>query len=159
MTSEFDRRSFLAGALASSLLHPLAMAGAADKSAASKPLLDIHVHLFGTGDGGTGCRISKSITEGLSPQSLQFRGLVYALGLEVKGKTLDQRYEEVLTEQVKSSGLAMAAIVGQDAVYDRHGKTDWGTHIVLCAQRSCLCCGVTARRMHDPLPLDQPQPG
>lgn len=147
MTSEFDRRSFLAGALASSLLHPLAMAGAADKSAASKPLLDIHVHLFGTGDGGTGCRISKSITEGLSPQSLQFRGLVYALGLEVKGKTLDQRYEEVLTEQVKSSGLAMAAIVGQDAVYDRHGKTDWertsfyvpNDHVFAVASRHAEC--------------------
>ncbi len=84
------------------------------------PLLDLHVHLFGLGEGGTGCRIAKSITDGLL-----FKGLVFALGLRVPGTTLDARYEQVLTQHVRGSGLDMAAILGQDAVYNRQGKPDW----------------------------------
>jgi hypothetical protein len=64
--------------------------------------------------------LSKRITDGV-----QFQGLVWALGLRHKGKTLDDGYERVLAEQVKGSGLSMAAILGQDAVYDRHGRPDW----------------------------------
>jgi predicted TIM-barrel fold metal-dependent hydrolase len=92
-------------------------AGAADRV---EPTLDLHVHLFGMGDGGTGCRMSQSITEGLA-----FKFLVFALRLREKGKTLDERYEEVLVEQVQGSGLTRAAILAQDAVYDRHGEPDW----------------------------------
>jgi predicted TIM-barrel fold metal-dependent hydrolase len=88
---------------------------------AAAPLLDIHVHLFGVGEGGTGCRMARSITGGL-----QFQFLVWALGLrEEAGRTLDASYERVLARQLDESGLDAAAIVGQDAVYDRRGQPDW----------------------------------
>ncbi len=120
MTNALNRRSFLVGALTSPwLASQLAVASGADVST-PPPTLDIHVHLFGIGEGGTGCRIAKSITDGL-----QFRYLIALLGLRVPGKTLDNRYEEELAEQVKSSGLSKAAILGQDAVYDRNGQPDW----------------------------------
>jgi hypothetical protein len=109
-----DRR----GALAAGLGWLGAAALGADAKAG--PLLDIHVHLFGVGEGGTGCRMSKKITDGFL-----FRGLVWTLGLRKKGKALDEEYERALAEHVKGSGLDRAAILGQDAVYDRRGKPDW----------------------------------
>jgi predicted TIM-barrel fold metal-dependent hydrolase len=108
-----DRRSLLAaglGCLGAALLG----------AEATESLLDIHVHLFGIGDGRTGCRISKAITS-----SLQFGVMVEVLRLRAKGKTLDEGYERVLAEQVKGSGLSKVAILGQDAVYDRRGRPDW----------------------------------
>ncbi len=120
MSNTQDRRSFLAGVLASPWL-----AGAFRKSASAeeirqRPTLDIHAHLFGLGDADTGCRISEAITDGKA-----FRILMEALYLRVPGMTVDERYEEVLVGQVKGSGLTKAAVLGQDAVYDRHGKVDW----------------------------------
>lgn len=106
-----NRRAFLAGG---------ASLGLAGVSADLKPTLDIHVHLFGIGEAGTGCRMSPKVTAGL-----QFQFLVHALGLKAKGKPLDEEYERVLAEQVAGCGLTKAAILGQDAVYDRHGKPDW----------------------------------
>ncbi len=117
MLKEFglpDRRGFLAG---SAGLLAAASLGAAE----AKPTLDLHVHLFGIGDAGSGCRLAKSITDGL-----QFRALTFALGLKERAKTLDEGYEAALVEQVKESGLTKAAILGQDAVYDAKGKADWG---------------------------------
>jgi uncharacterized protein len=85
-----------------------------------RPRMDLHVHLFGTGDSGSGCRLSKAITEGL-----QFRTLKVLLGIEKKGKSLDEGYVAVLAEQVKGSGLTKIAILGQDAVYNPRGEVDW----------------------------------
>ncbi len=106
-----DRRAFL-----------LRSPGRADAEEPAKTpqTLDLHVHLFGVGDNGSGCRMSPKITDGL-----QFQGLVFALGLRRKGKSLDEAYERVLADDVKASTLSKAAILGQDAVYDRHGKPDW----------------------------------
>lgn len=55
-----------------------------------------------------------------------FQFLVGMLNLKTEGKALDAEYERVLAEQVAGSGFTKAAILGQDAVYDRHGKPDWG---------------------------------
>jgi uncharacterized protein len=91
---------------------------------ASKPTLDIHVHLFGVGEGGTGCRMSKRITEGL-----QFQFLVQVLGLRAADRPLDAEFERMLADRVTHSGLARCAILAQDAVYDAKGKPDWNqTH-------------------------------
>ena len=120
MTNVLDRRSFLVGALTSPWLASQLVVATGAAACVPPPTLDIHVHLFGVGEGGTGCRIAESITDGL-----QFRYLMTLLRLRVAGKTLDERYEEVLSEQVKSSGLSKAAILGQDAVYDRNGQPDW----------------------------------
>ena len=120
MISALDRRSFLVGGLTLPWLANQCVDAADSGVGAPQPTLDIHVHLFGVGDGGTGCRMVKSIRDGW-----QFRYLIALLRLQVAGKTLDERFEEVLVEQLKSSGLSKAAILGQDAVYDRHGQPDW----------------------------------
>jgi predicted TIM-barrel fold metal-dependent hydrolase len=112
-----DRRDFLAAGLGW-------LGAAAVGAQPVKPRLDLHVHLFGVGEGGTGCRMSKTITEGFSLYRVQFDFLVATLGLRKEGKTLDGEYERVLVEQVTGSGLTKAAILGQDAVY-RDGKPDW----------------------------------
>lgn len=124
MSSAPDRRSFMIGTLVAAFLgNSRALAGEA-AATPHRSLLDIHVHLFGVGEGGTGCRMSKAITDGLSAHSLQFRGLVHALGLRKAGASLDEQYERVLAAHVKGAGVT-AAILGQDAVYDREGQADW----------------------------------
>ncbi len=120
MDSILDRRSFLAGALASPWCASALMKTAGSEDIRQRPTLDIHVHLFGVGAAGTGCRMSESITDGRA-----FRFLTEMLKLRVPGKTLDERYEEVLVQHLQYSGLTMAAILGQDAVYDRNGKVEW----------------------------------
>jgi uncharacterized protein len=86
---------------------------------AAEQTLDIHVHLFGVGEGGTGCRMSERITK-----TFLFQGLVGLLKLRKKGKPLDGEYERALVEHVEGSGLTRCAILGQDAVYDARGKRD-----------------------------------
>lgn len=84
------------------------------------PTLDLHAHLFGIGDAGTGCRIAKKITEGL-----QFRLMTASLGLKNRAATVDEAYVKVLVEQAMASGLDRVAILGQDAAYDANGRPDW----------------------------------
>ena len=87
---------------------------------AARQGLDIHVHLFGTGDAGSGCRLSKKITHGI-----QFQILARQLGLDSRAKTRDESYVLALVEHAEKSSLAKLALVGQDAVYDAAGKPDW----------------------------------
>jgi predicted TIM-barrel fold metal-dependent hydrolase len=115
-----NRRSFIAGALASPWWASSIMKPAYSEEAPQRPALDIHVHLFGVGDASTGCRMSKTITDGRA-----FNYLMQMLQLRVPGKAIDQRYEEVLVKHLNESGLTRAAILGQDAVYDRNGKVGW----------------------------------
>lgn len=118
--SVVSRRTFLASAIAAPCWASQLLSVGSVLACEQKPTLDIHVHLFGVGEGGTGCRMAKSITEGL-----QFRYLVSLLKLQQPGKTIDERYEEVLVEQVRGSGLSKVALLGQDAVYDSKGQPDW----------------------------------
>lgn len=110
------RRQFLAGGLGALAVGGLSQAAAPPRP----PLLDLHVHLFGVGDNGTGCRMAKEITNGL-----QFIVLTRLLRLHARAKTLDEGYELALVEHLAGSGLNKAAIVAQDAVYSRDGKPDW----------------------------------
>jgi uncharacterized protein len=120
MDCEFSRRRFLAGALATSLATP-ATAAAGEKGAPTRgKILDIHVHLFGTGDAGSGCRLSQK-----SSDSPLFRYLAGTLRLAQRAKTIDEGYVLALAEQVEKSGVDKAVILAQDAVYDSHGKPDW----------------------------------
>jgi len=77
------------------------------------------VHLFGTGDAGSGCRISPALR-----RSLTFRLLARSLGLPRRGGTFDEGYEEVLVEAVRRSGLDRAVLLAQDGVYDGEGRLD-----------------------------------
>ncbi len=120
MTNVLNRRSFLAGALGTPWLASQLVEANTAFACEPPPTLDIHVHLFGVGEGGTGCRIAKPVRE-----SSVFRYLMDLLRLQEPGKSIDERYEEVLTEHVQGSGLSKVAILGQDAVYDGNGRPDW----------------------------------
>lgn len=108
-----SRREFTASLLAWPLVAPAL-------AQAQQPTLDIHVHLFGTGDSGSGCRLSNAILNGV-----QFRSLTFALNIKNRGTTLDEGYVAVLAEHVKLSGLSKIALVAQDALYDARGEPDW----------------------------------
>jgi uncharacterized protein len=97
--------------------HVLAAAGGPGGTA---PLLDIHIHLFGKGDGSSGCRLSPAITE-----SPNFQVLVKLLRLSERAKTIDEAYVLALAEHLRQSGLQRGLILAQDAVYDQHGEPDW----------------------------------
>lgn len=115
------RRPFLTTCTSAGVL-ALCSAKASARRSSEKPapMLDIHVHLFGTGDAGTGCRLSKKITNGLL-----YRGMVELLRLRGRAKTTDESYRQALLEHVQGSPVSRVALVAQDAVYDRHGKPDW----------------------------------
>ena len=124
MTRESNRRRFLAGAIAASwaMTQPGPASGQGDTNA--RKALDIHIHLFGTGDGGSGCRLSKATFEGPT-----FQFLVRKLRILERAKTIDEGYVLALAEHLEKSGLNKGVILAQDAVYDRNGKPDWGkTH-------------------------------
>ena len=100
MSCKFSRRRFLAGAIAASLAAsqpPLSWGQGSPKAGKT---LDIHVHLFGTGDAGSGCRLSKATSEGPL-----FKFMAASLRLRERAKTLDEGYVLALAEQVEKSGL------------------------------------------------------
>lgn len=124
MTNLWTRRELLAALAAA----PLAAKQSADPSAPGAtpqppkpaPLLDIHIHLFGAGDGGSGCRIAESLKK-----SAMFQYLAGKFGKSTGAKSLDEAYVQLLFGQLRSSGLDKGVILAQDAVYDRLGKPDW----------------------------------
>ncbi len=86
----------------------------------SQPTLDVHIHLFGVGDTGSGCRLSRTVTEGKA-----FRALSDQLGFRQRAQTVDESYVLALAELLQQSGLGKGVILAQDAFYDRAGKPDW----------------------------------
>ncbi|MHB0960341.1 MAG: amidohydrolase family protein [Pirellulaceae bacterium] len=124
MNFAFSRRRFLVGATAAYGIASAPAIAAGPGSSDGGKMLDIHVHLFGTGDADSGCRLSKATTEGRL-----FKLLAAQLRLGERAKTTDEGYVLALAEQVETSGMEKAVILAQDAVYDRRGKPDWdNTH-------------------------------
>ncbi|MBN1853957.1 MAG: amidohydrolase family protein [Pirellulales bacterium] len=127
MNGDFNRRSFLGGAMTASWVASRAACISGQNSAKAERILDIHVHLFGTGDSGSGCRLSKTASEGKL-----FKYLAANLRLLERAETIDEGYELALVEQIEQSGLDRAVILAQDAVYNKHGKPDWNrTHFYI----------------------------
>jgi predicted TIM-barrel fold metal-dependent hydrolase len=121
MKPKLNRRRVLAGALAAPWLVRHGLAAADSEPRAAAPRLDIHVHLFGTGDASSGCRLAPAITK-----SPQFQILTRALRLEERAKMVDEGYVMALAEHLQQSGLQKGLILAQDAVYDQRGEPDWG---------------------------------
>jgi hypothetical protein len=122
MTRTSGRRPFMASSIASSraTTQPGVVSGRGP--AQGGKTLDIHVHLFGIGDSGSGCILSKTITEGPL-----FQLLVKKLRILERGaKTFDEGFVLALAEHLEQSGLNKGVVLAQDAVYDRNGKPDWG---------------------------------
>ncbi len=119
MKPKLNRRRFLALALATpSLANRLVAALVEPRQPAA--LMDIHIHLFGKGDGSSGCRLSPAIIE-----SQNFQLLMKLLRLSERAKTIDEAYVLALAEHLQQSGMQKGLILAQDAVYDQHGDPDW----------------------------------
>ena len=102
----------------------VAMAGAGcarqepSASAVETPTLDFHVHLFGQGDGGTGCRLSPK-----QRQHWNYPFFLKLLRLSDNGR-MDQDYVNELVRQLRASSVRKAVLLAQDARYDEHGRPD-----------------------------------
>jgi len=81
------------------------------------PIYDFHVHLFGVGDGGTGCWLSEKHRKHWN-YSL-FRKL---LGLR-EGQ-VDQDYVRTLVRQLSASSTSKAVLLAHDGRYDLRGNCD-----------------------------------
>lgn len=120
MTCNTDRQPFLADTNAASVVKKQAAVASGYAVSVARGTMDIHIHLFGKGDGGSGCRLSKATLE-----SPLFQRLMDKLRIYERAKTLDEGYMLALAEHVENSGLSKGLILAQDAVYDRQGKPDW----------------------------------
>jgi predicted TIM-barrel fold metal-dependent hydrolase len=114
------RRQFLQAAPASPYVAYQAATALGAEPAKRAPTLDLHIHLIGVGDSGSGCVLSSAIQEGAL-----FKLLVAKLQIAKRAATLDQGYVLALAEQLKQSGIDKGVILAQDAVYDRQGRADW----------------------------------
>ena len=115
-----DRRHFVAALCMAPWLLPRAAWGKEVESTQSSPTLDLHVHLVGNGDTGSGCRLSPDLTG-----KWWFGLLVRKLGIYRRASTFDEGYVDALAETISCSGLDKAVVLAQDAAYDCHGQPDW----------------------------------
>lgn len=81
--------------------------------------LDFHVHLFGVGDGGTGCRLSEP-----QRRHVNYFYLTKLLGLANNGR-MDQDYVSLLAQSVRTSSIQRVLLQAWDSRYDEAGLPDW----------------------------------
>ena len=153
-----SRRSFLFNGLYSGLLSGLAgslLTGCGVRRrlpTTGGPLVDFHVHLFGIGDGGTGCFLSDE-----QKTHANYRFLRELLGIPKQGG-LDRAYVDALVSQLRLSAVDRAVLMAQDKRYDEMGRPlDEDTHfyvpndylLAVCADHPDLfvpCVSVNPQR-------------
>ena len=114
------RRQFLlagagAAAAAGTNLHSAQLPSLAAPAA---PIVDFHVHLFGVGDGGTGCYLNNSGNQRLT--YLFFKRL---MRLTENGH-MDEDYVQRLVALLRASSVDKAVLLAQDSRYDAQGRPD-----------------------------------
>jgi hypothetical protein len=109
------RRRFMAAAAAASAACTLRDPPIAEPQT---PVVDFHVHLFGVGDGGTGCHLS-----GAQRKRWNYPFFLKLLGLSENGR-MDQDYVRELVRQLRGSSIRRAVLLAQDARYDGRGRID-----------------------------------
>lgn len=84
------------------------------------PAVDGHVHIVGTGAGGTGCWLD--LSSGF--RRLQARLLLGSIGMEPSTlkDDFDRLYVEHLLARLRESSMGAAVVLAQEQVYDRDGK-------------------------------------
>lgn len=88
-------------------------------------LADLHVHLLGVGDNGSGCVASPAMQ-----RRLLFRFMKKRLGL--KEGRVDDGYRDYLVRSAEGSRFDRIVLFGQDGVYDARGERDPGrTHLYI----------------------------
>jgi len=113
-----DRRTFLLATLGLA-----ACRGTGDGS--SPGMLDAHAHLFGCGDGGSGCFLSET-----QRRHLSFGLLQRLLALPETG--MDEAYVDRLLAQARASPLQRVLLFAQDGRYDRDGRLDRAATSAYC---------------------------
>ena len=81
------------------------------------PVIDFHVHLFGVGTGGTGCKVSEE-----ARNHWNYWFLRKLLGL--RKQHLDQDFVSVLVRQLRGSFTDKAVLLAHDGRYDLAGRFD-----------------------------------
>jgi predicted TIM-barrel fold metal-dependent hydrolase len=82
--------------------------------------LDVHVHILGTGAGGTGCWMHDKMRS-----SIQVRAGLWNLGLHIAQPDLDARYVDYLLSRMHGAGfLKQVVALAQDYVYTPRGERD-----------------------------------
>jgi predicted TIM-barrel fold metal-dependent hydrolase len=105
-------------ALASTVTHGLATPSET-LPAPTLTVIDFHVHLFGTGDGKTGCWLSEK-----QKHHLNYHYFLRLLGLKNNGH-MDEDYVQSLVTQLKASSVQKAVLQAWDCRYDEKGEPDW----------------------------------
>lgn len=81
--------------------------------------VDMHVHIVGTGAGGTGCWLR---VKGWHLPLAGFMTRHIGLSWKAFSGDFDRLYAERLLELVRGSSLSAAVILAHDEVYDEHGR-------------------------------------
>jgi hypothetical protein len=90
--------------------------------------VDMHVHIVGTGAGGTGCWLR---VKGWHWPLAAFMTRHIGLSRKAFSGDFDRLYAERLLELVRGSSLEAAVILAHDEVYDEHGqKMNFGSFCV-----------------------------
>lgn len=116
ITNIMTRRTFGAGCLGAVVA--ASRLGEAAFRRSTRRTVDIHVHVFGVGHGGTGCRVSDTVR-----RSTTFGILTRTLGIH-DAEDLDAAYVARLVEDAKGSGLDRVVVLAQDAAYAVDGTID-----------------------------------
>lgn len=144
-----DRRTLLLAALGAPFA---ACRGSTTSAMPDGPILDAHVHLFGAGDGDTGCILSES-----QRQHPNYRFFLQLLDLAENGR-MDQDYVDRLLDQLDASPVDRVLLFAQDGRYDARGELDAeNTHFyvpndhlfAVCAQapdRLFACASINPER-------------
>ena len=118
-----SRRQFLSatgGAVATSVAARLLHSQAPSVKEPAGPIIDFHVHLFGVGDGGSGCYLSEK----------QRRHITYPffkrlMDLKENGH-MDEDYVQHLVAMLRASSVQKAVLLAQDCRYDAGGFPEHG---------------------------------
>jgi predicted TIM-barrel fold metal-dependent hydrolase len=82
------------------------------------PVYDFHVHLFGIGDGDTGCYFSRE-----QRAHWNYPFFLKLLNISENGR-LDQDYVKELIRQLRESSSSRAVLLSYDGRYDAQGRFD-----------------------------------
>jgi predicted TIM-barrel fold metal-dependent hydrolase len=84
----------------------------------ARPVIDFHVHLFGVGDGGTGCYLSEK-----QRRHITYPFFVRLMRLRENGH-LDEDYLQRLVAMLRTSSVQRAVLLAEDSRYDAQGRPD-----------------------------------
>jgi predicted TIM-barrel fold metal-dependent hydrolase len=116
----WTRRQFLhaSGVAATAAATRFVSAQSKPPAGPAGPIIDFHVHLFGVGDGGTGCYLSAE-----QKRHITYPFFMRLMGLSENGR-MDEDYIQRLAAMLRASYVDKAVLLAQDSRYDAQGLPD-----------------------------------